>query len=186
MDQTELGEPKHSKFNAMEEHVLEYYAGGMYDSTIKILSEFGSSDVTYTLTGSACGCSGADISSLYRSVLSEPCNPITIYKKNIKHKMVEMFSSIDFWTQWSPEFIGVFKKYIDNIIRLNLVIGEQYVDRFKDCICKDNSTSDYEYILRRLSTALGYIMGNDICGHKNYIYDALYDWSSQLYEDMIW
>jgi hypothetical protein len=186
MDQTELGEPKHSKFTPIEEHVLEYYASGTYDSTIKILSEFGSSDVTYTHIGSDCGCAGSNLSSLYSTSLSPLCDSITIYRKNIKLKMVEMFSNIDFWAQWSPEFIGVFKKYIDNIIQLGFVVGERDSDRFKDCTCKSNTSNIHNDILERLSMALGYIMKNDICGHKNYIYDALYDWSSQLYEFMIW
>ena len=186
MDQTELGEQKHSKFTPMEEHVLEYYANGAYDSTIKILSEFGSSDVTYIQSETGCGCGNANLSSLYSTTLAPLCDPISIYRKNIKLKMVDMFSSIEFWTQWSPEFIGVFKKYIDNIVRLGFTIGNTGVERFRDCTCKDGATSEYEYILRRLSVALDHIMKNDICGHKNYISDALNDWSSKMYEDMIW
>ena len=186
MDQTELGEPKHSKFTQTEEHVLKYYAAGAYDSTIKILVEFGSSDVTYIQGETGCGCGNSNLSSLYSTALAPLCDPISIYRKNIKLKMVEMFSNVEFWLQWSPEFIGVFKKYIDNIIRLGMPIGKTGSERFRDCTCKDSSTSEHEYILKRLSAALEHIMKNDVCGHKNYIYDALHDWSFMLYEDMIW
>jgi hypothetical protein len=185
MDQTELGEAKHTKFTPAEEHVLEYYANGAYDTTIKILSEFGVSNISHTPVKEGCGCGGLNVNTTYPAV-NPLCDPISIYRKNIHLKMVEMFSNIEFWTQWSPEFIGIFKKYIDNIIRLGFTIGEKSDQRFKDCTCKGDEVSEHEYILRRLSTALDNIMKNDICGHKNYIYDALYDWSSNLYENMIW
>jgi hypothetical protein len=41
-------------------------------------------------------------------------------------------------------------------------------------------------ILKRLSVSLGYIRDGQINSHKNYINDALYDWSSILYEKMKW
>ena len=97
-----------------------------------------------------------------------------------------MFSNIDFWTQWSPEFLGIFKKYVDNIIKSNLPIGNISSDTYQDCSCNNKNGSDNNHILQRLSESLSYMMVGDICGHKNYIYDALYEWSSKLYEYMIW
>ena len=114
MDQTELGEQKHSYLTDEETHTMQYYASNMYDSTIKILTEFGGSTVvTSNPTVSSCGCSAStDLSALYTV---SACDPISIYRKNLYSKMVEMFSSIEFWQKWSPEFIGVFKRYIDNL-----------------------------------------------------------------------
>lgn len=191
MDQTELGEQKNSYFTEAETHVLRYYAGGMYDSTIKILSEFGGSVSTLNLgtTVSSCGCShSSDLSNLYNTSLNI-CEPISIYRKNIYEKMVQMFSNVSFWDRWSQEFILTFKKYIDNIINLNLPINQSILSNvFADCGCStnDNSQSQAMSILKRLSMSLDYIHSEQISGHKNYINDAFKDWSSILYESMQW
>ena len=187
MDQTELGEQKKSYLNDEETHTMEYYANNMYDSTIKILTSFGGDSIAYISTPSvsSCGCEGnSDLTSLYN--INVGCNTIDIYRKNLYLKMVEMFSNVDFWTQWSPEFIGVFKRYIDNIIRINLPLSSSMLsNEYLDCGCAHES-NDMSEILKRLSTALQYIYEDKVSGHRNYIRDALTDWSSKLYEIMLW
>lgn len=188
MDQTEIGEQKKSYLSDTETHTLEYYANNMYDSTIKILVDFGGqATTTLPVETKSCGCTGGatNLSALYTV---STCDPISIYRKNIYSKMVEMFSNVEFWKQWAPEFIGVFKRYIDNIIRIDLPLSNSsHSQEFVDCVCSsDNNQKDLMDILNRLSKSLEYIKNDDIVGHKNYIKDALYDWSSKLYEVMIW
>lgn len=187
MDQTELGEQKKSILNSEETHTMQYYAGGMYDDTIRILMEFGSETINLTNPSiNACGCqSSTDLSALYNV---STCDPISIYRKNLYMKMVSMFSSIEFWQKWTTEFIGVFKRYVDNIIRVNLPLTPRNIQsKYSDCSCL-NSSNENEHmdILKRLSVALSYIESQEITGHKNYIKDALTDWSSILYENMSW
>ena len=99
-----------------------------------------------------------------------------------------MFSNIEFWDRWAKEFILTFKKYIDNIINLNLPINQSTLSNsFADCGCSLNDSQMRTIsILKRLSTALDYIQNKKIGGHKNYINDAFRDWSSMLYENMQW
>ena len=102
--------------------------------------------------------------------------------------MVELFSNYSFWTQWAPEFINEFKKYIDNIITCDFVLSKtSWVNSFVDCTCQDKQTQNsFIEILKNLSTSLGYIKDNQITGHKNYINDSLLKWSQILYENMKW
>lgn len=185
MDQTETGIQKYIKLNETVTHILQYYKGGMYDNTIKILSEFGSLNLPQSVSKS-CGCS--NISDLILSQPTNICDPIKIYKENIYKNMVTIFSDIDFWTQWPKEFIWEFKKYIDNIIKLNLpLVDNTFNNNFVDCGCMDNDNQSKNMdILKKLSKSLEYIYLNDIYGHKNYISDSLREWSSLLYEIMEW
>lgn len=187
MDQTETGFQKYIILSEMITHMLQYYKGSMYDNTIKILSEFGSTTSINNVT-KTCNCgSSSDLSSLYVNEISS-CDPVLIYRKNIYNTMVNTFSEIDFWTQWPKEFIWEFKKYIDNIIKLDLPLTDKSFDnRFVDCGCiNSDAQSKNMDILKRLSNSLLYIFNQDILGHKNYIYDSLKDWSSILYEQMEW
>lgn len=189
MDQTELGEQKNSYFTEPETHVLKYYASNMFDSTIKILTEFGQKRVEFnTLNNSSCGCSSTNLSSLYNTELNV-CDPIMIYRKNLYEKMIQMFSEISFWDRWAPEFILTFKKYIDNIINTNLPLKNQpLMEAFNDCGClsADKTQESFIGILKRLSISLEYIYKGNTAGHKNYITGALIDWSTELYESMQW
>lgn len=181
---------KHYLFNEIETHVLEYYANNMYDNTIKILSNFSENKNTVSLINTnttQCGCGNSDLSSLYNTNINT-CDPISIYKKNIYEKMVVMFSDVNFWLRLAPEFIGEFKMYIDNIIKLNLkLVKSPWLNAFTDCGCTNTSEQENSMeILKRLSISLGYIKDDDINGHKNYITTALLDWAKWLYEDMQW
>lgn len=181
--------PSYILFDESQTHVLSYYSNNMYDNTIKILSEFGNETVEYIEPGvTPCSCKGSNLSSLYNTDL-HICDPISIYRSNIKSKMIDMFSDINFWTRFAPEFILEIKKYIDNIIRVNLPLYlDTLNDKFVDCGCKENNDKQKWAIeiLNRLSTSLEYIYKGEIIGHKNYISDSLRDWSNYLYEIMYW
>lgn len=189
MDQSETGEQKYRQFTSMETHVLEYYAKNMYNDTIKILSEFGGQQVSINnITTSSCGCNSSNLSGLYANELNV-CDPISIYRNNIYNKMVEMFSNISFWERWSKEFILEIKKYIDNIINMNLpMYNSSLVNTFNDCGCisTDNKQDLFIGILKRMSMSLDYIYTDKTSGHRNYIASSLRDWASQLYESMQW
>lgn len=171
----------------LDKHVLEYYARGMYDNTIKVLTDFGGAKATIDKVNTACACHSSNLSTLYDLSINA-CNPIEVYRNNLYLKMVEMFSTYTFWTQWSHEFINEFKKYIDNIVKCNFPLSStQWISELADCGCRDKTDQDkYIEILKRLSTALGYIKDEKVIGNKNYINDALYDWASLLYEKMNW
>ena len=188
MDQTELGEQKNTFFSNTETHVLHYYASDMFDETVKILTTFGTTQLTLDkLDASNCNCHSTNLSSLYNSELNV-CNPLSVYKMNVYKMMVKMFSNADFWARWSPEFLNEFKKYIDNIIKCNFILSQtKWQEEFIDCGCQNKSEQDkYIDILKRLSISIGYIRDGQVVGHKNYINDSLYEWSSLLYEKMQW
>lgn len=188
MDQNETGEQKNEVLNPIETHVLQYYANNMYDETIKNLTDFSNTKVIFTdINKSTCSCQNADISSLYNSELNI-CDPISIYRKNLYNRMVEIFSEYSFWSQWASEFINEFKKYIDNIISCNFTLSKSdWTNSFVDCTCQDKQTQDsFIEILKNLSVSLGYIKGGQILGHKNYINDSLLKWAQLLYENMSW
>ena len=200
-------------------HMLDYYAGGMYNDVIAALTTFGSttlslttvntpgcgcagssagvtqSVVATTLGSSQCGCAGnQNLSNLYAQGLAN-CNPLWIYRKNIYLKMVNVFSEIDFWTQFECDFIQEFKLYIDNIIRMNLsLVASAWQSDFVDCGCiNDQYQAQMRNIerLRHLSQALELIYnsmtgGDPIKGHTKYIASALNEWATFLYETMEW
>jgi hypothetical protein len=188
MDKSDKGVQLYHYFNELEYHVLKYYAGGMYDETIKILMDFGETKINgLNDTKTGCGCnSGSNLSSLYINNI-ETCDPISIYKENLYNKMVQLFSNIEFWSQWPKEFILEMKKYIDNIVNVGLTINNTNINKYADCTCLNkNVNEDNIMMLNKLSQALHFIANGDIQGHKNYIYDALFDWSKNLYEYMEW
>jgi len=200
-------------------HMLDYYAGGMYNDVVAALTTFGKTNlslttistsgcgcagssagvsqsvVASTLGSSQCGCAGTqNLSSLYAQGLAN-CDPLWIYRKNIYLKMVEVFSNIDFWTQFENEFIAEFKLYIDNIIKLNLsLVTSAWQSDFVDCGCvNDMEAAQQRNIarLKNLSNALQFIYdyitdGTGITGHKKYIASALNEWATYLYEMMEW
>lgn len=188
-DQDSRGDQKNQFFDENFTHVLQYYAGGMYDDTVKWLHQFGKTTANITIQGSnssACGC-GNDVSSLYTDVV-ESCDPLFVYRKSIYNAMVEKFSDIAFWGDFPTIFLQEFKKYIDNILRSGLRLGKMdYVSVFNDCTCisEDVHGKGLE-ILRSLSTALGYMIEDEVQGNRNFISQAFTDWATTLYEVMEW
>ena len=186
-DLDDLGNPINSLYNDHDTHILNYYKSGMYNDTVRILSIFGTNEAQATdLTTSTCGCDN-NWSNLYTTQVSA-CDPLYIYKHNIYKEMIDMFSNIEFWTQFPQEFILEFKKYIDNIIKCNFPLTKsQYVSDYADCGCNNIDNQELMInILKRLSQALEYIAQGNMLGHKNYIHDAFKDWATNLYELMEW
>ena len=172
-------------------NILEYYASGMYNTVVKALMEINPTININNIVDNACGCgcgSEADLSNLYNGCTSF-CDPLDAYRKYVYGKMVEKFSDIDFWDEFSDIFLMEFKAYIDNIIRLNLPLSQSsYVSVFTDCPCtgKDGIQESSTDILKRLSQSLEYMYTDDKKGHINYISKAFADWASILYELMEW
>lgn len=167
-------------------HMLEYYAGGMYDDTCKWLSAF--STVQSILTsGKPTGCCCNNMAPLDLGGV-HVCDPLSMYQENIYKKMVLSFGSIEFWNDLSETFLVEFKRYIDNIINLNLPLQRsQYISVLSDCSCiqvDDQKTA--QDILKRLSRALQFMLEGEVIGNTNFITTAFIDWSQNLYEKMEW
>ena len=209
MDQTVSGKQKNELYSEEFTHVLEYYAQGMYDDTIKWLNKYNQSNIILNNNKSTCGCVPVlnDISLNGVSITSKTnpncgcsssandvnllsgglCDPILVYKQAIKSKMVEYFGDMNFWLQFSTGFLSEFKAYIDNIIRLNLPFGSTHYTNFDDCLCaKSSSQLAAMEILGRLARALELMISGETIGNRNYISDAFIDWSRDLYEIMYW
>jgi hypothetical protein len=168
-------------------HMLEYYKNNMYNDLVKYLSVFGDDTSFSAFSNTTTGCACCNGSTLYNLTNISSCNALDIYKKNIHKLMVQTFSDVTFWTKFNKDFIAVFKKYIDNIIKTGLIISlSKKSDLYIQCNCNDKSNNAYELILRNLSEALEYIINDEIKGHSNFIYDALYNWADQLYDHMSW
>ena len=188
LDQSEKGEQMNVLYTDIQTHVLSYYSNSMYDKTIQILSEFKNSPQRIVEKSSCCCNNSNNLSALYNENI-QLCDAVNEYRMNLYNVMVSMFSDIEFWTRLPKEFIYEIKKYIDNIITLNLPLkGSNQIEKYVDCGCvsNNNDQDQYIYILKRLSTSLKYIYDSDVIGHKNYIIDALRDWSTELYEYMEW
>lgn len=213
-DQDEEGKQQYKLFDDQVTHMLQYYSKDMYDDVIKYLSSFSSPLVSLGTVTSACGCNsigtiggvvtqsyvqqnvlsksncGCDTSALTGNSVVNTCDPVLIYRQNIYMKMVEVFSKIDFWSQFSKLFIQDFKKYVDNILSYNFTLTtSSFVSVFADCECLTQADAEQQKnqaILRDLSKSLQYMIDNQISGHKNFIMNTLTQWSSLLYEMMYW
>ena len=171
--------------------MLEYYANEMYDDTIKHLTHFAQYGGAPTVINfSSCNCTANKNLVAQNQGALYSCDPIAVYRKGVYDKMVDVFSSIDFWKNLSTDFLTEFKKYIDGIIKLNLPLyTSPYVSDLFDCGClSDHNSLQIKMIgyLQSLSTALGYLKEGDLYSHKNMISDSLLKWSSYLYEKMRW
>lgn len=166
-------------------HMFEYYKNNMYNDVVKQLSVFGTENA-FTLTNkSDCSCCSSNVSGLYSLMNPYSCNALDTYTKNIHILMVQTFENIDFWLGFNKDFIAVFKKYIDNIVKTGLAITETNNNISLICNC-NNATDSANTILKNLSEALQYIINNEHKGHLNFIHDALYNWAEQLYDKMSW
>lgn len=180
----DLSTALNTQLDEQTEHMLKYYANNMYDDVVKYLMMFNDS-VNITSINTSCGCCSSESLININGTLNQ-CDALYSYRKSIYNKMVEVFSDVNFWSKYPTDFIIKFKQYIDNIIKTGLVVDKSSsYNEYRDCTCNNNE-SGYINTLNRLSVTLGYIINNSISGHKNYIYDSLYDWSSNLYEFMQW
>lgn len=186
-DARESGIQKNCLFDEDFTRVLQYYACGMYDQCIKALSKINFEHHVEKISMSDCGCAGGNLAGLYSESITS-CDPVYLYRKYMYGEMVKNFSQIEFWDQFPTTFLWDFKKYIDNIIALNLPLkGSAWISTFVDCTCQSNTDQmAYTDTLRRLSKALNYIATEEILGNKNFISKALGDWATDLYESMEW
>lgn len=104
--------------------------------------------------------------------------------------MVSVFSNIDFWLDFDPEFLTMFKKYIDGILQHNLPLqNDDYSSHFVDCTCQLKGNTSQELnrqILIKLSKSLQYMIDDEVKGNRNYIATSFTDWATYLYEKMEW
>lgn len=165
-------------------HMLSYYANRMYDNTVEALSEFGVSTPQVDLS-SPCGCN-----SIAQTLNINVCDLLTNYRRGIYQYMISIFSQIDFWMDFDPEFIEMFKRYIDGILQHDLPLhNDEYSTNFVDCTCqlKTNTVQELNrQILVKLSKSLQYIKDDEIKGNRNYIATSFKDWATHLYERMEW
>lgn len=182
----EDGTPAHNLFNDLFTRTLQYYAHGRYDETVRILSEI--TPVLPSITTpdiTDCGCAG-HIQMTSLNLVG--CDALEIYRNHLHAQMEEHFREIEFWRQFPAIFLIEFKEYIDNILRLNLPLQAATSNiNYQDCAClPDTAQQANQEILRRLSRTLQYMADGEVDGHRNFMADALRDWSSKLYEVMYW
>jgi hypothetical protein len=170
-------------------YMLDYYKNCMYNEVIKQLTLFNDNSISINGNNTTgCGCCSNNNSSIYSLGAIDVCNALSIYKENIHNAMVESFSDLDFWKNKNIDFLILFKKYIDNILKVKLTVVtiNKNATAYTDCNCNKEQQSTNDDILARLSIALGYIINKDYAGHSNYIHDALYNWAEYLYDYMYW
>lgn len=190
-DQNNTGKQLYVLYDKQTTDMLEYYKNGMINETIESLvdmSEYATKPDIIFSPGSCCCSEYTPPTPNFIGI--EKCDPVAVYRTYIYNKMVGLFSSAGFWMKYPKQFIMDFKKYIDNIIRLNLPLQTpSYVPDLVDCGMlsrTDAMQSANQSILNNLSQSLNYIINDEVNGHKNYIYDSLNQWSSKLYELMEW
>jgi hypothetical protein len=168
-------------------HMLEYYKNNMYNEVTKQLSIFGVENAFSLVSNqTSCNCCQTNVGGLYNITGVPGCNALDIYVKNLHNLMVQTFENVDFWLHFNKDFIAVFKKYIDNIIKTGLIVTEPN-DGVLYAICTCNKSNNvYETMLKNLSEALQYIIDDEVKGHLNFIHDALYNWAEHLYDRMYW
>jgi hypothetical protein len=166
-------------------HMLEYYKNNRYNDIIKYLNAFGGSSVALIGNNTTCGCCTPASINVMSAINN--CDTVAIYRNNIKEYMIVLFSDVEFWKSKNKSFLTLFKRYIDNILRLGFTLPNASETSFTiDCQCTNGNDNILKKILENLSLALQYIIDDNMIGHKNFIYDALYDWSKNAYEYMSW
>ena len=200
MDQDSSGIQQLLLFDESFSRVMEYYAGGMYDDTVRDLSEISASVSNTNNPAVTCGCAGvsdwAALETYYkgnagRAISVQLCDALALYRKHRYLQMVEKFRDLDFWSQMPESFLSEFQAYIDNILKTGLPLGPTQTGDtlYADCSAlAAGSTLQMAnaQILRDLSTVLNYMLTDQLEGHKNFASDTFYRWSSQLYELMEW
>lgn len=179
--------------------MLEYYQEHMNDRIVRTLRKFSTyfntNGLNVNYSYSTCGCTN-NPTKISKDLLSKElvaysgCDPIEVYKMGIYSKMVEIFGNIYYWIDGfeTKNFLIDFKKYIDNIIDCEFVLGsDNSIYGITDCMCiNQNNQEANTLILKNLSKSLEYIINDDVIGHKNFISDSFSKWAKNLYEYMEW
>lgn len=175
------------KFTPDQIHMLEYYKNSLYNDIVKYLVIFGKEASIEWSNKTSCGCcQGNDTIDISKLNNVYTCDALNVYRKNLHALMVSTFQETEFWMQFDKKFILLFKQYIDNIIKIGLVVNNTNKVIVATCDCMTTDNYSNKKLLRNLSTALQYIHDDNIIGHKNFIHDALYNWAEYLYEYMSW
>lgn len=150
-----------------------------------VMGTGGTTSNTSLQSVSSCGCgSTATVTPTINSL----CEPILTYRISIYNYMVSIFSDIQYWIN-QVDICGEMKKYIDGIIKCDFKLASSLIDKFADCTCNNANSSEQVRLmnmLRNLSTALGYIINDQVSGNRNFISEAFKNWAKYLYEKMYW
>lgn len=173
-----------------ETHILEYYKNGMYDDTLKWMTEYSPINIktTSSLVVNNCGCGsgGSNVSSLYSDGLSV-CDPVSLYRTGLKSGMVSLFTDISMWSGLPATYILYIKRYVDGIVQANFGLSVSDSTNYYNCECLNKSGQESGMtILKQLSISLEYIAEGKVEGHKNFIISSLNQWANELYELMEW
>lgn len=167
--------------------MLNFYANNMQDDIVKALAHFSLSQRQAAIT-TGCQCNqnpfDVNISSLGQTV----CDAEMMYRDGIYNKMVSVFSNIDFWSS-KVDFLPLFIKYIEGILKAGLPLRNRldlHRPDYCDCTCVSTDETAMRSILTQLVQALKYIIAGTAANHRNFIYTALNNWSTKLYENMYW
>ena len=177
--------------DSITKEMLNYYREEMHDDTIEHLSYFANGnehDLISTTNASTCGCQN-HTQMLNNQYTISTCNPIYIYRKGVYEKMVSVFSDIDFWLKMNKDFLNEIKRYIDGIIKCNLLLyTSQFSSELHDCGCLTQNSAQEErmQILKDLSVCFDFLATDNYISKKNHISLTLNKWASLLYEKMRW
>lgn len=167
-------------------HMLEFYKNNMYNEVVKYLDIFGGVTTDFSNVKSSCGCCNTNSNILSLGTVNI-CDAKKIYVDNLHKLMVTTFGDPAFWLSINRDFLKIFKKYIDNIIKVGFVINiPKTSNKFVDCNFNSIENNANNEILSRLSISLGYIIDDETTGHINYIRDSFYNWAEYLYDYMYW
>lgn len=173
-----------NEFNEDQHAVINYYAQGMYDGVVKVLSKIDRS-LNIPIKGVQGSCNSCSNLSNPFTELST-CDPLETYRTYIYTEMVKMFSEVDFWKDQYSNFLQEMLIYVRGIITSGLSISSTSGNKYKDCSCTTTVGDEYFDILKRLAKSIEYILDSDIVGHRLYIAKALNEWASSCYEQMEW
>ena len=167
-----------------EKMMLEYYASGMYNDIVRILSKVDSEMVVPTTINSGCDrCS----STQSHATSLNTCDPLSAYRAFMYGIMVKMFSEVEFWKEQYTVFLQQMLIYLKGILKVGFTIKSVDSSKFVDCSCTgDDSDREFRDIITRLCTSIEYVLDADTTGHKLFMAKAFNDFAALCYEQMQW
>ena len=180
------------EYSETQKTMLQYYKNDMYNDVIgaiKDLNSYYNNSSNLNKNSQTCCCSARSttlVKDLENNLqMSNSC--VNLYVSKLHNEMVELFTDIDFWSSepvLNKSFLESFKSRIDNIINCEFEIKSSYVvpDLFSSC--NSSQKTQNKTILKNLSTAIQYIINNEISDHYNFISEALYYWAEYMYDYM--
>lgn len=175
--------------------MLRYYAEEMHDSTVSHLDMFAATGVTLDVVAKSSTCACNSMLNVDTMGAASLCDAVAMYRKGVYNRMVKVFSDLSFWTEREQDFLNEFKLYIDGIIKCEFPLYSSnavlsgFESSIRDCSCltKANTAEQNAMLmLKNLSTALQYIINEQVSGNRNFIAQAFNEWAAYLYEKMRW